>query len=463
MRLKESWVYWIATLFLLSAFVVGGCNPGTASANAVTGEPDNDNGKLQSAPEMARDATLAFLRLDDQSVPSAEVGWVGENITPEESVAFDHFLYTYQGWSTSVVSPRVPPEQIVYSVVVINTVSGFKWAGLVDAQGEVVQMGSLQFPPLTPTVTPLPTGVSFPTAIAETSTPTLIPIACNDAVFLEDVSVLDGTTFPPGEAFLKEWQVRNVGSCTWTTDYELVFVGGNRLGASAAIPLAETVRPGESVELGAYMFAPQTPGTYRGFWMLRNEQGERFGVGNNANDSFRVEITVVGDVTRHKYDFALDYCDAIWRSAAGRLACGDETTPRNGSVTFLISPDLENRHENEPTLWVHPNEAPGGWIEGTYPGITIRSGDHFRGWVGCLAGYELCNVTFYLAYIGVDNTPHTLGTWQEVYDQEVTVIDIDLGSLAGQNVQFILGMEANTANVSSAQGFWFVPRIQQER
>jgi hypothetical protein len=240
-------------------------------------------------------------------------------------------------------------------------------------------------------------------------------------------------------------------------------VGGNRLGAERTIPLAETVQPGESVDLGAYMAAPQTPGTYRGFWMLRSENGRRFGVGDDANDSFWVEIQVEqGDFTLHKYDFAPNYCAAIWRTAAGRISCGDIFTPQDGLVRYLISPAFENRHENEPTIQVHPNETRDGWIEGTFPPIAIESGDSFFGWVGCMAGYERCNVTFYLAYIDEDNRTHTLGTWREVYDNEVTVIDIDLSDLADQSVQFILGMEANTANVSSAQGFWFVPRIQRE-
>jgi hypothetical protein len=36
---------------------------------------------------------------------------------------------------------------------------------------------------------------------------------------------------------------------------------------------------------------------------------------------------------------------------------------------------------------------------------------------------------------------------------------MDLSDLAGERVQFILGVEANTRNVEDAQGFWFVPRI----
>lgn len=71
------------------------------------------------------------------------------------------------------------------------------------------------------------------------------------------------------------------------------------------------------------------------------------------------------------------------------MSCGDESSPQDGLVQFLISPELENRHENEATIWLHPNETRDGWIEGIYLAVTLESGDHFRAWVGCLAGYEL--------------------------------------------------------------------------
>ncbi len=445
----------LATSLIVSLLIIAGCSPGQVSADA----PPPDLAVL--SPDQARDAALAYLRQEDPAVPSAEVSWQGKDISSEEAITIQTFLYEYQNWNVAVVSPQVVPERKVFTVVVLNEADGFQWAGLVDAYGKVAHMDRLPGTPMPTTATVIPTVISFPTGTPNLSTSTPFPVPCNDASFLEDVTIPDGTTFPPGKRFLKVWRLRNGGSCTWTTDYDLVFVGGNRLDAQLAIPLAETVMPGESVELGAPMVAPQAPGTYRGFWMLRNARGERFGVGDDAGDSFWVEIKVVGDSDQYKYNFALEYCSAIWRTALNRISCGDEASLGDGSVQFLISPELENRHENEATLWLHPNAAPDGWIEGTYPPITVRSGDHFRAWVGCLGGYERCDVTFYLAYIGEDNRTTTLGTWHEVYDGQVSVIDIDLSNLDGQSVQFILGMEPSSTNVASAQGFWFVPRIQR--
>ena len=55
----------------------------------------------------------------------------------------------------------------------------------------------------------------------------------------------------------------------------------------------EPVAPGQSIDIDVTMIAPLEPGTYQGNWMLRNANGDNFGIGPNANDSFWVRIEVV--------------------------------------------------------------------------------------------------------------------------------------------------------------------------
>lgn len=457
--------FFLAAVLLVLLFA--SCSPLDVDADS---EPTEigmiDNDLPVSSPELARDRALDHLRISyPGSLPVADARWQEENITSEAAVATRNFLYSFRNWTVSVVSPQIMPERRVYMVIVQNDAVDFQWAGLIDAYGRIMQMRRLQVTstPPPPTLTMVPTITTLPTFTPVPSTTmTPSPVACNDASFLDDVTIPDGTEFTPGTQFLKVWRLRNVGTCTWTTDYDLVFVGGSRMGAQRAVPLAETVRPGESAELGVYMFAPAAQGSYQGFWMLRNASGMQFGVGDDADDSFWVNIDVVGIATDFKHDFASNYCAAIWRSAAGRLSCGDSTIPQNGFVQFLASPNLESRHENEPTLWVHPNHSRNGWIEGSYPPITIESGDSFRAWVGCLQGNELCDLTFYLSYMDENDRVYTLRRWHEVYENQVTTIDLDLSNLEGQAVQFILGVETNTEEFGDQQGFWFVPRIEGE-
>lgn len=468
MRFKKKWIIGLATAILLSVMVIVSCSPIQAKATGPTGTASTGASKglkaiTVTSPRIARNRVLAYLRNNYPTVPASDVSWSGENISSKDAVATNNFLYSFKNWTVSVVSPRVLPERKVFTVVVLNENTGFKWAGLIDAYGKILQMGRLQAtwvlptPTLLPTVTPVPSSTPIP--IPPTATPTAE--ACNDASFVEDVTIPDGSVFTPGTGFLKVWRLRNVGTCTWNTNYDLIYVGGNRMSAQRAVSLAETVKPGETVNLGVRMVAPQAPGNYQGFWMLRNASGKRFGIGDDASDSFWVSITVVANVNSYKYDFALNYCSAIWRSATKRLRCDDATTPQDGSVQFLINPVLENRHENEPTLSVHPNETRNGWIEGSYPTITVQKGDIFKAWVGCLSGYDLCDITFYLSYVDASSHVYTLKRWREVYDGKVTQINMSLDSLAGQTVQFILGAQANTDNFSNEYGFWFVPHIER--
>ena len=47
------------------------------------------------------------------------------------------------------------------------------------------------------------------------------------AQFVADVTVPDGTRYDPGATFTKTWRLKNIGTCTWTTSYTLVFDSGD--------------------------------------------------------------------------------------------------------------------------------------------------------------------------------------------------------------------------------------------
>ncbi len=145
------------------------------------------------------------------------------------------------------------------------------------------------------TNTPAPSNTPEPTntaAATNTSAPSATPTQddCDAADFVSDVTVPDGTDFSPGETFTKTWRLRNVGTCTWTTDYDLVFISGNAMGGPASQALTASVAPGSTVDISVDLNAPASNGDYRGDWKLRNAGGVVFGL----PDTFYVEIDVVG-------------------------------------------------------------------------------------------------------------------------------------------------------------------------
>ena len=115
--------------------------------------------------------------------------------------------------------------------------------------------------------------------------------SCNSAAFVTDVSVPDGTTFSPGAAFVKTWRLKNIGTCTWTSAYTLAFVSGDPLGATSSIAIPTTA-PGQQANVSLDMNAPTTLGHYRGYWMLKDPQGNKFGLGASADKAFWVDINV---------------------------------------------------------------------------------------------------------------------------------------------------------------------------
>ncbi len=119
-----------------------------------------------------------------------------------------------------------------------------------------------------PTLTPLP----LPTTILP---PTATPLPCNKAQFVSE-TIPDGTTFSPGENFAKMWRWRNIGTCTWNSNYKLVFFSGDGMSGPGSKNLTASIAPNSTVDLTLNLKAPTTPGAYTGYWKLQGEDGQNF-------------------------------------------------------------------------------------------------------------------------------------------------------------------------------------------
>jgi hypothetical protein len=335
--------------------------------------------------------------------------------------------------------------------------------------------------PPVPSNTPAPTFI-FPTSpvptyvIPPTATPWVLPtstiswptvtlpptVPCNRATFLTDVTIPDGTVLPPNTNFTKIWRVRNDGSCRWDSSYALIFTSGTAMTNNLTILIPAVVMPGQSIDLAVDMRSPGNPGTYQSNWFFRSPRGDVFGTGGNGANALFARIRVPSQPNpnpQFAYDFSANYCSAQWRTEAGSIGCSNSSTDSRGSVVYLTAPDLENRTENEPGLWTRPNQAANGFIAGQYPPYQVRAGDRFVSELSCKYGSNGCDVTFRLDYILPNGTSGNLGAWREVRDGQTTIVGVDLSSLAGQNVQFVLRMQ-NNGNASQANGIWFLPSIR---
>ncbi len=157
--------------------------------------------------------------------------------------------------------------------------------------------------PLTPTDTPTPTETNTPrptntplitdTPLGGVPSPTPWPTLSgggtgngetyDDAVYVDDVTIPDGSEISPGATFVKTWRVRNTGISTWTPNYAVIYGWSSDNWKSiknhppAPAPIGKSVAPGEEVDVSITIKAPVESGYYQAVFRLRNDRGYPFG------------------------------------------------------------------------------------------------------------------------------------------------------------------------------------------
>jgi hypothetical protein len=312
---------------------------------------------------------------------------------------------------------------------------------------------------------PNPTNTSTPrppTVVpASPVPPTAVP--CDLALFVSDVTIPDGTNMAPGKVFTKTWRLKNVGACTWTTSYAMVFDSGNAMSGPATSLLTDSVAPGETIDLSVDLTAPSTAGSFRGNWKMRNASGAIFGLGGNSPFYIQINVVIPTTVpTTTVYDFLAKMCSADWANATTALPCPGLDSDNAGFVIRRDAPRLETGATTTlSALETHPQWIDNGVIQGTYETIAVKTGYRFKATIGCLYGASSCNANFFIKYSADGGAWTDLGPaagWNEVYDSSMRTLDIDLSSLNGKNVQFMLQVKAN-GPIGQDWALWLAPRI----
>ena len=109
-------------------------------------------------------------------------------------------------------------------------------------------------------------------------------------------TIPDGTKIEIGENFKKIWTFKNLGTCTWTSAFSLVWQQGESFGTKGTLPFSEftdvDIPPGEHLTIELTMLAPDEQGAYKGYWMLRSDDGIYFGLGPDGRAWFWVDVQV---------------------------------------------------------------------------------------------------------------------------------------------------------------------------
>jgi hypothetical protein len=345
-------------------------------------------------------------------------------------------------------------------------------ARTVEAQLTLAATGvQPQITPGVPTATPSPPSGETPAPTnEETASPegttanTPTAGVCDRGDFVRDITIPDNTVLDPGEEFTKTWQLRNEGACTWTSEYAIVFDHGEAMGGPASALLTSgTVPPDETVDVSVDLVAPQEPGTYQGFWKLRNQAGQVFGLGSDGDDDFWVKIEV-GEpdednsqngggnqdededvATADSYDFIAQASKAVWVGRDGdevTLTFGGDVADTNGVARLEGDITLENGAQAGNTLIVHPKHAEDGEVRGTFPSYEVREDQQFKARLGFLEDCGEGQVVYQLWY-KLDDDEEQLEEWEKSCEGSVMAAEVDLSDLEGERVQFILVVQAD--------------------
>jgi hypothetical protein len=132
-----------------------------------------------------------------------------------------------------------------------------------------------------------------PTAIAtevvdqaqDSRIPTTSPECTSSLLFLQDITIPDGTRVQPEESLDKRWLVENNGTCNWDRRFSLRLIAGLDMGVDQDLALFPA-RSGSQVEIQIRFTAPQEIGLHRSAWQAVDPGGNLFG------DTIFIEIEV---------------------------------------------------------------------------------------------------------------------------------------------------------------------------
>ncbi|MBK8987786.1 MAG: transporter substrate-binding domain-containing protein [Chloroflexi bacterium] len=202
---------------------------------------------------------------------------IGDLLPAQVAVgAFDDIELVGQGLNLERYAIALPPGAAALQTKLNEALITLQNSGrLAELAAEYLNLNPDEVLPVpTPDPNPQPTPVPPPAP------------ACRDGMtFVQDLNFDDQNMtappqFAPGQPFQKSWRILNSGTCIWDSTYTFVFAGGNvpaaRMGGQPQT-IQRAVAPGQTYDVSVDLVSPLAPGTYQGFWTMRNPTGLLFG------------------------------------------------------------------------------------------------------------------------------------------------------------------------------------------
>ena len=232
---------------------------------------------------------------------------------------------------------------------------------------------------VTPTPSPNPTATSVPDLTA-----TAIAACVFDMEVTRDRPVWP-SLLAPRQQFIKQWTVKNVGTCPWPEDVQLAHVSGDELDVVRQ-PTIGSLAPGETIDVKITLRAPASYARYTSVWQLQDGMGKP--IGELLEITCRVGATPTPTATAtpeftptpaEEFHFSVpivvewhDRSDGQWWAEVGLTAWGGE-----GNYRYYVNYISEETEFFNGTFEIETLNCKAWW--GT---VIVISGDEVKKWEG---------------------------------------------------------------------------------
>ena len=141
-------------------------------------------------------------------------------------------------------------------------------------------------------------------------------------------------------------------------------------------------------------------------------------------------------------------------------ACPPANADLSGGYAKVIDPATEGLPANTPVILTFAGTYSAALFL-RYPSFKVHAGDRFRTTLRCQSASTICDIDFRLEYYDANGKYHSpFADWHYVAGQTPINEDYDLSSLAGQKVDFVLGIQSNGSGSPQDNGaLWIAPHI----
>jgi hypothetical protein len=181
----------------------------------------------------------------------------------------------FEATPTATLTPFVLPPEFTPTMTETPTQSPAEPADSAETPVVAAPSDSSNAPAVDAPADSAPAPAGGTTATASSPAKASGPV-CNNALYIDDVTIPDGTVVAPGKKFVKTWKIKNFGACRWSTSYAIGFAYGSPL-AGVETKLTVAVDPGQTVDVSVILTAPTDNGWYGSWWRMKTDTGVNFG------------------------------------------------------------------------------------------------------------------------------------------------------------------------------------------